>query len=286
MLRVRSVDLLAVAALGLVIFALAAEQPPGTPVCLQADNFRDDGDFDLSTQSAGSALVIEDLRWSTHEECERFVIELDGGPGDVDAAVIRDLGLVRVHLEEAIDVDTGDDPATAEYAIGGELAEHAYVVRHSDGSLYVDLHLASEAEAAVMLLGNRVIVDLRAGGESLPTRAEVDDSTVLLSPREGDRLQYPLHVRGYARHFEGEVVLRAARDGELVGEEVPVVATDRAEAWGEFSVFLTAEEAPPGRIELEAGEYSAEDGSWQGVAVGVEAGRATVVPGLGAHVSP
>ncbi len=277
----------------LMAAAAAAAQVPGngndnngTPVCLQAANFQAEGSYVLAAPATGEEYVVSDLRWAAHESCERFVIELGLGDdvpasvtGEVTAEFLRDLGLVRVHLHEAHGVEL-DEPTAAELEIDGELARQAYVVRHLDQLLYVDLHLAGEAEAAVFVLGDpgRVVVDLRPGGGPVPAPAATNDFTVLLTPRDGDSTSYPFTVRGYARHFEANVVVRFERAGEPVGDEFITSATDWVDAWGEFE--LTLDEGPVGRVHLHAGEYSAADGTWDGASVTLDIERRGVVPAI------
>jgi hypothetical protein len=244
------------------------------PVCLQAEEFIADGPFDVVAPAAGEDLTIVDLRWAAHEGCERFVIELAGpnnevdhGTGELAFEFLRALGVVRVHLFEATGIDLEGEPAAAELDIAGELAIGAYAVRAAAGSLFVDLHIGDEAEAALTLLDEpaRVVVDLRPGGGPMPVPAARGDLTVVLEPRNGALVDFPFIVRGYARHFEANVVVRFEQDGHPVGDETFTTGTDWTAAWGYFE--FTVEEGPGGAFELLVGEYSAADGTWHGVTV-------------------
>lgn len=182
--------------------------------------------------------------------------------GEVRAELLRELGVVRVSLLEVEQVD----PSATDARFPGALARAAYAVRSANGrSLFVDLHLADEAQAHLSVRRDpaAVLVDLRAGGGPLPGPAAADRRVVLLAPRSGSA-SYPLTVTGYARTFEANVVARLERQGEEVLETF-TTATAWVDAWGHYE--LTFEEGPSGPIELHVGEYSARDGTWEGVVV-------------------
>lgn len=252
----------------------APEQPSvnDVAVCLQGEPFIADGAFSLAAEGPGDAHEVSELRWVAHEGCERFVIDFaaeDDTPaasvGEVRAEVLRDLGVVRVTLRQ---VEWVDQEAT-DAMFDGELARAAYSVWSDEGQwVYVDLHLAEEAEAHVAVLEEpgRVLVDLRLGGGPIPPSAVSDKRVVVLEPRPGEQT-YPLAVTGYARTFEANVVARIEQRGEEVFETF-TTATAWADAWGHYS--LSIEEGPSGPTELHVGEYSARDGTWEGVVVELE----------------
>jgi hypothetical protein len=134
--------------------------------------------------------------------------------------------------------------------------------------VYVDVHLADAAEAHVSLLREpaRVVVDLRPGGGALPPPPARDARVVVLEPRGGPA-SYPLTVTGYSRTFEANVVARLEQGGEEVFETF-TTATAWVDAWGHYS--LSIPRGPAGPVTLHVGEYSARDGSWEGVAVELE----------------
>jgi hypothetical protein len=255
--------------------APATEQPPvanegaDLAICLLADDFVSEGEVPLDARAAGNAASIAALRWEAHEGCERFVVDLttdEGAPasmaGRVTAEVLRGRGVVRVHLRDMERVATD---ATDQH-FDGQLARAAYAVRAPDGGgMYVDLHLAAEAEAAVNLLDDpaRVVVDLRPGGGAIPDPPAAHPRVVVLEPRPGERA-YPLTVSGYARTFEANVVMRLERDGEEYLEDF-TTSTGWVDAWGAYS--FTIEDGPTGDLDLHVGEYSAKDGSWDGVEI-------------------
>jgi hypothetical protein len=245
--------------------------PPAgaVPVCLQGDPFVADGRLSVRDAAPGDARQIGALRWDRHDECERFVLDLldeDGSPaeraGRVTAEVLRSLGVVRITLQ---DIPTGNHDAT-DISPDGRLVRSAFVVTSPDGgSLYVDVHLAGEAEAFVTTLDDpaRVVVDLRPGGGALPQASPMHPRVVVLEPRPG-AATYPLTVTGYARTFEANVVVRLERGGEDLLEDF-TTSTGWLDAWGHYA--FTIEDGPEGDVILHVGEYSARDGSWEGVEI-------------------
>lgn len=248
-----------------------ADSTSDAAICLQGDAFIAEGDAPLDADEPGTAHEISGLRWEMHDGCGRFVVDVaeqDGSPAasvsKVRAEVLRELGIVRIHLREVEQVR----PEATEASFSG-LARGAYSVRSGEGRwVYVDLHLADEAEVHVDVLDDpgRVVVDLRPGGPAIPPPPAVHQRVVVLEPR-GGRQSYPLTITGYARTFEANVVARIEQGGEEV-EETFTTATAWAEAWGHFS--MTIEQGLPGPTTLHVGEYSARDGSWEGVAIDLE----------------
>lgn len=249
--------------------ARGAEGAEGAPVCLQGGPFVSRGVVEVEASGRGGASRIRALRWHRYEGCERFVIDLEGADeeaggrvGEVRAQVLRELGVVRIHLLDVASVD----PSATDAPFDGPLARAAYAVIAEEGrSVYVDLHLGAAAEAAVATLHDpaRVLVDLRPGGGPIPEPAPSTSRVVVLEPRPG-RAAYPLAVSGYARTFEANVVIRLERNGAALHEDF-TTATAWAEAWGHFT--FTIPDGPEGPVILHVGEHSARDGSWEGVAV-------------------
>jgi hypothetical protein len=258
--------------------AADGEQPVAAPspaVCLQGGPFVADGSIPVPTAESADARRIGALRWEPHEGCERFVIDLldeAGTPaaraGNVTAEVLRGAGVVRVSMRDVTTVDTDATDA----AVGGPLVRAGYAVWSPDGRwTWVDLHLAAAAEAHVSTLDEpaRVVVDLRPGGPPLPDPAATGTRVVVLQPRPG-AADYPLTVTGYARTFEANVVARLRQDGGDVAEQF-TTATAWVDAWGHYSI--TFADGPAGPLELHVGEYSARDGSWEGVAIDLDMRR-------------
>lgn len=130
---------------------------------------------------------------------------------------------------------------------GGQLAEQAFIVRSggvSVRSLFVDVHLASPAEARVLTVGSpaRVVVDLRPGGGSLGAPAEqlfgAQDpaGVVVFTPISGPA-SYPLRITGYARTFEANVISEGlGRQGGQRAAQTFGLASDYIEAWGAYEL--------------------------------------------------
>ncbi len=236
------------------------------PVCLQGESFIADGAFPLEANDTGDAHKVSGMRWAAHEGCERFMIDFtdeDGNPatapGDVKAEMIRELGIVRLSLRDVAWVDTD----AIEELFEGALAHAGYSVRSDRGRwMYIDLHLAGEAEARVSILEDpaRVLVDLRPGGGPVPEH--IYGTRVILLNSLPPQDTYPLTLTGYSRTFEANVVARMEQHGEEIFENF-TTTTGYVDAWGLYT--FTIEEGPSGPIELHVGEYSAKDGTWQGI---------------------
>lgn len=270
--------------LGLALAACAepADTPPpaaepagqaAAAVCLQGDAWTADGTMTVAAGAADAdADRVDALRWEAHEGCERFVIDLadaDGEPasgaGEVQAELLRGLGVVRVSLRDVGRVE----PDATDTSPGGALAGDAYAMWSADGRwIDVDLHLADAAEAQVTVLEApaRVVIDVRPGGGAVPEPAPRAQRVVVLHPRPGEA-SYPLRVTGYARTFEANVVARLEQDGETAADTF-TTATAWADAWGHFSLEFA--DGPSGSVRLHVGEHSARDGTWEGVEVALE----------------
>ncbi|CAN5614514.1 hypothetical protein BH23BAC4_BH23BAC4_06130 [soil metagenome] len=268
-------------ALALALFACETnDQPPTTPspdnnqtsVCLEGRPFQADGTLSVEGAGEANATRVADLRWEAHEGCERFVVDLSteatvpaSGVNRVAAQVLRDLGVVRIHLPGIRNVaaDATDMEAN------GELVREAFAIWAPDGDgTYIDIHLASAAEVHVHVLTDpaRVVVDLRPGVSAIPSAPARSNAVAVLTPRAGAQ-SYPLRVTGYARTFEANVVARLEQDGEEVFSDF-TTATAWADAWDYFEI--TIPEGPSGSVTLHVGEHSARDGTWQGAEIPLE----------------
>jgi hypothetical protein len=252
---------------------IGAEADAALAICLQGAPFVGQGRVPMRDADGGDATRIRQLRWDRHDGCERFVIDLGSNGeaaasvGRVQAEVLRDLGLVRVTLPGVRRVE----PDATDATFDGPLARAAYAVWAPDGeSTFVDLHLARPAEVHASVLEDpaRVVMDLRPGGGSLPPPAVSGPRVVVLGPRPGEA-SFPLRVTGYARTFEATVVVRLEQQGREALETF-TTATAWVDAWGHFD--LTLPEGPTGPVRLHVGEYSARDGSWEGVTVDLVVG--------------
>lgn len=236
--------------------------------CLTGAGFGEDGTLLALPASPGAARQIVGLQWQAQPGCEQLIIDLAtltgeaaDAPGAVSAELLRELGIVRLTLPDV--PRAVSDALDARF--DGPLASAAYVVRQRTGGLQVDIHLGAAAEARVSGLSRpaRLVVDLRPGSGSSPPLAARSRRIVVLRPRPGPAA-YPLRVAGYGRTFEANVVLRVEHAGSDLLEQF-TTASDYIDAWGEFEMVV--ESGPTGPIRLHIGEYSAEDGRWEGVSL-------------------
>jgi hypothetical protein len=247
-----------------------------TPVCLQSGGFVEDGQIGTFGLEPGDARGVLGFRFPGHESggelaCERLVVDLgaaDGGPaqsvGEVSAELLRDQGVVRIHLGEFNRTDLVDSTHDAD--LGGAWIDSANLVWSQDGQAYIDVHLSSAALASVTVLDSpaRLVIDAQPGGAPVPAPAAKAGNIVVLQPRAAEAHSYPLTIRGYARTFEANVLARIYVDGQVQAESFTTAAS-WLEAWGEFELIL--EHGPTGSVELFVGEESAADGSEQGVRI-------------------
>jgi hypothetical protein len=250
---------------------------PADSPCLIGDRpFSSSGVISAFGSATGDAAQISEIRAGGHPGCERVVVDMltaDGAPagslGLVGVEYNEEVGIVRINLPAAI-----TRTAIADTRFDGELAERAYVVRTADGHLAVDIHVVGGAAVALRAFEvdapSRIVVDLRPDADATPVRGStVGDGVVLTQPGPGP-VAASLSVSGYARTFEGSVVVRlhGSRDGEPLTEMV-TTATDWVEAWGEFEVMFPSIPRQP--LELFVGTDSPRDGTPEGAWVTIDA---------------
>lgn len=219
----------------------------------------------LLNNDEGDAESVAGLRWTQYMACEQVVVELataGGAPatetGGVRAELLRDLGIVRLRLNDRVSTT-----AIADRVVERELVDRVYVVRSTEGGLYVDIHVGSAvlARASVSNSPAEIIVDLQPGGPPLDSRPLIADAVVVVTRTSGNAA-YPLIVGGYARTFEATVVLRARQGNRLEVEET-AIAADYLTTWGEYRFQVSS--GPNGKVEYFVGEDSPEDGREVGV---------------------
>lgn len=227
---------------------------------LEARGFRLGGRL-VDVQRGGPASTnVAAVRFAASRDTERIVIALGpGGAGHVGAEFLRDLGIVRIHLTSATST------AVTDTVLNGRLAGPVYVVRAPDRSLYVDIHLWTPVFARALVLDapGRVVVDVTPGGPPLPQPATRARNVVVLLPRSGPAT-YPVHVFGYARTFEANVIAYVEHPGPPPAV-VTTMAADWSETWGEFSLVIPR--GAPGAATLFVGEHSAATGEPVGVRI-------------------
>ena len=219
-------------------------------------------DIDQPTSDAESIGLIG---WEADTGCERFTIELvtaEGAPATTPPSVIveliRDLGVIRVHLGL-------ERTAVTDQLVETGLVARYFVARATDRSLFVDLHLSSPAvaRASVGSGPGTVVVELEPGGSQYAGTPALGDLVVLTSPLPGESA-VPVLIEGYGRPFEATVVYWFEQDSTVFLQDTTNSA-DYSETWGSFST--TADPGIGGEVELFVGQLSAEDGSPRGVTV-------------------
>lgn len=237
--------------------------PAITPCSETSGRYFGEGPIGTVSNETADASTVTGIVLEAFGDCERLTIEFaapSGAPatalGTADAQLNRQAGVISVHLDEAVNATTVSD-----IIFDSDLADRAYVVRDFDGSVYVDIHLATESLGRFTGLTNppRLVVDLTPGGSEVgsPHRSDF----VVVMPI-GETTTAGTEIVGYGRTFEASVVLRIRQNGELVAETF-TTASDYIEMWGAFRLEIPAGVTGPAEVFI--GEDSARDGSEQGV---------------------
>jgi hypothetical protein len=222
--------------------------------------------------AGGGADGILGIRFGAHEGYERVVVDLGEGSGRATAVPEWRLespegdGLLRVSVPsvEATAVSDGE--------LGGELLERYYVVRAPDGGMFVDFFAREAFLYRVVELSDpaRLAVDFKPTGYPLavplPARG---GNTVLVRPRDGERVGDPFTVGGYSRTFEASnSISLLGPSGEVLAQKT-VTGNDWSETWGYFETSLQRPAALVGGGTLQVGTYGARDGSFEGARIEV-----------------
>lgn len=242
--------------------------PPGAPA--SGGPFVENGPLTGGGEGRGDASQVASLIAAPiegAEATERLVVGFarpDGMPattiGPVRARFMRAQRVVRILLPDEI-----TSTAITENRFASPLANAAYVVRSlDDARLFIDLHLRAPALARGVTYAQPALesIELKPGGESLPSWPSEQSNVVVLTPARDARVRYPIEISGYARTFEANVVAELRRDGKIV-VQTHTTAADYISAWGEFRMRF--DDGPKGKFELFVGDYSAKDGTPQGV---------------------
>lgn len=224
-----------------------------------------------ASAQTGPADTVRDVRFGDHGTFERAVIDLGYGEAPADFApeyrwTYNGRGTVlRVTLPTAsatLTTDgTGLDKAISRY----------YVVRGLRGDkIAVEFHLTDAAGPANVFYLNypaRIVVDVPTGGQNFYPDPVVGDKVVLKQPRAGFTVGPGIFtVTGYGRPFEAGGAWRIKDASGNVAREGFYTTSDWTSTWGRFA-FTADYPAYLGgqRGTLEVGEYSARDGSFDGV---------------------
>lgn len=224
-------------------------------------------------QTSGTADTIRDVRFGSHAGFERAVVDLGSGELPADFApnyrwTYTDGGsILRLVLPTVSSTLTTDGVGL------GEAVSRYYAVRSLGGNrMSVEFHLTEAAGPATVFYLNdpaRIVIDVPTTGQNAYPDPAVGDKVVVKQPR-ADYTVGPgiFTVTGYARPFEAQGSWRVKDVFGNVVREGTYLTSDWAATWGRFA--FTADYPPYlGGMSgtLEVGEYSARDGSFEGVSV-------------------
>ena len=222
--------------------------------------------------AGGGADGILGIRFGVHEGYERAVVDLGEGSGLAAAVPEWRLespegdGLLRVSVPSA------EATAVSDGELGGELLGRYYVVRAPDGGMFVDFFAREAFVYRVVELSDpaRLVVDFKPTGYPLavplPARG---GNTVLVRPRDGERVGDPFTVSGYSRTFEASNSISLLGPSGQVLAQKTASGNDWSETWGYFETDLPRPPALADGGMLQVGTYSARDGSFEGARIEV-----------------
>ena len=233
--------------------------------CPEDGEFTEGGEINAIEQSGSDTSTIGLITWESQEACETFSITFETAEGapattppELFAYYVEETPIVRIELDAERTVIT-------DQLVETPMVDRLFVVRAFDGSLYIDLHLASPAQARISVESSpaRLVVDLQPGIVEYPTAVAIGDGVVVVSPLDESTQSTVFAVSGYARTFEANVLLIATAGGEVV-DQTFTSSADYLETWGEFAADLVI---PSGEVSLFVGEKSPVDGTLQGVTI-------------------
>ena len=238
--------------------------------CVDDPGFVESGQVSRIDQPSTDANILGLISWDVTGGCERFHLDFEtneGAPATTPPSVaveFLDSGQVlRIHLDLERTVLT-------DQLVETPLVSRLYVVRALEGGLFVDLHLAapSQAQAQVRNSPAGLTVELQMGIQPFTGTATIADQVVVIEPSPGEETGTSFEVNGYARTFEGNVVVIANPTGAGTGGGHSTQAADWAETWGEFQTVIDVQ---PGMYLVSVGEESSDDPSISGAIVEITA---------------
>ena len=240
---------------------------PAAPPSAASSAFTDVGD--------APAARITDIRLGKHPHFERLVIDFATEQGAASAVPHWRIekapgdGVVRIHLPTVTETAFTDAQLVDKF----DWFTHVYVVRAPDRSLFVDVFIPAEYQVRLQELRDplRLVVDVAPGGEETHILPATDKNMVLITPRPGATLQGTVTVSGYSRNFEANnvIILQDSAGNEI--DRALVNSTDYVETWGFFSKEFEVP-AGTGTGTLLVGDFDAQDGKFDGVAIPVQFG--------------
>jgi len=240
-----------------------ASSAPDIAGCPADAAFVDRGRVTRMDQPTSDTSSFGLISWQVDDGCERFEIDFEtteGAPATTPPTVVVEFLESRQILRVWTDIET---TGVTDQLVETPLVDRLFVVRALDEGMFADFYLAAPAQARVAISNSpaRLILELQTGPEPFTNRALVSDRVVVVTPGDGSETGTTVEIAGYARTFEGSVLVIATAAGEVVAE-TNVTAADSVETWGEFRTSI---QVPLGAVSLFVGEESPDDGRLTGV---------------------
>ena len=226
-----------------------------------------------SAQTSGAADTIRDIRFGDHGTYERMVLDLGYEEFPADFAsnywwTYNGGGtILRLNLPTVSSTFVTDG-----FGLGKSISRY-YVVRGLDGNrISMEVHLTDAAGPATVFYLNypaRIVVDVPTGGQNFRPDPVFGDNVVVKQPRAGHIVGPGIFtVTGYGRPFEAVGTWRILDAAGEVAREGTYYTSDWATTWGRFAVTADYPAYLGGQSgTLQVGQYSARDGSFEGVSV-------------------
>ena len=240
----------------------AVSPEPGCPEAIEFAFERRVLRLDQPTSDTGMIGLIS---WDLSAGCEQFQIDFqtaEGAPSTTAPSVVVEYLATRQVIRVFLGVDR---TVITDQRIETELVDRLYVVRALDGGMFIDFHLAKPAEARARITNSpaKLTLQLQPGNLPFDGSAALSEHAVVVEPPDGSVRSASVRASGYARTFEGNVLIIATA-GDSVVAETNAVAADWVETWGEFKTRLNV---PAGEISIFVGESDPRDGSLSGVTI-------------------
>lgn len=225
-----------------------------------------------SAQTLGAADTIRDVRSGDHGTYERMVFDLGYEQFPADFApnyrwAYNGGTILRLNLPTVSSTFVTDG-----FGLGKGISRY-YVVRNANGGrLSTEIHLTDTAGPATVFYLNypaRVVVDVPTGGQDFRPDPAFGDNVVVKQPRAGYTVGPGIFtITGYGRPFGAVGTWRILDSTGAVAREGSYYASDWATTWGRFAVTADYPAYLGGQYgTLQVGQYSARDGSFQGVSI-------------------
>jgi hypothetical protein len=238
---------------------------PPVVECPGEGEFEEGGGIADIDVTESDSSTIGRISWETSDRCETFHFDFETSEG-APATTVPNMSIDHLDSFQVVRVGIDVDASViTDQLVETDLVERLYVVRSLDGGMFVDLHLSQPAAVRATTSSSpaRLSVDLRPGFVPFVGESKIDSQVVLVSPPANAEVGTPTLASGYARTFEGTVVVLATQGNSIV-TQTETTAADYLETWGEFRVELRL---PTGVVSVFFGERSPDDGSLDGLNV-------------------